>query len=142
MLAGRWYSSGFCLPGYGCCAAQSSLRPVRDKKGGTHMSARPETSTPAAPASTATPSSRLLGGRISRWIAVILIVAAILVFFSVANDDWFTIVNYTLIAAIAAISLNVLSGYTGQVSIGIAFFLVICVYSAIYLGVDLAYCTF
>jgi branched-chain amino acid transport system permease protein len=61
-------------------------------------------------------------------------VAVILIFFSVANDDWFTIVNYTLIAAIAAIALNVLSGYTGQVSLGIAFFMAIGAYTAAYLG--------
>src|SRR5207247_8695023 len=117
------HSPDYSLPGYDSCVAHSTLRPVRDKKGGTHMSAQPKTSTPSTPASTAEPSSRLLGGRISRWIAVILIVAVILIFFSVANADWFTIVNYTLIAAIAAIALNVLSGYTGQVSLGIAFFM-------------------
>src|SRR5205823_12986188 len=94
-LPARWHRTDYSLPGYDSCAAHSTLRPVRDKKGGTHMSARPETRTPAAPASTAAPSSRLLGGRISRWIAVVLLVAVILVFFSVANDDWFTIVNYT-----------------------------------------------
>lgn len=60
-----------------------------------------------------------------------------LVFFSVANDDWFTIVNYTLIAAIASLSLNVLSGYTGQISLGIAFFMAIGAYTAAYFGGDL-----
>ncbi|HJT56073.1 MAG TPA: branched-chain amino acid ABC transporter permease, partial [Ktedonobacteraceae bacterium] len=79
-------------------------------------------------------SSRLLGGKASRWIAVILIVIVIVVFFSVADDDWFSIANYTLIAAIAAISLNVLSGYTGQISLGIAFFMAIGAYTAAYLG--------
>lgn len=98
------------------------------------MSAQPKTSTPSTSAPAAAPSSRLLGGRVSRWIAVILLVAVILVFFSVANDDWFTIVNYTLIAAIATVALNVLSGYTGQVSLGIAFFMAIGAYTAAYLG--------
>jgi branched-chain amino acid transport system permease protein len=96
------------------------------------MSVSPKVST----TSTALPSSRLLGGRASRWIAGILVVAVILVFFSTANDDWFTIANYTLIAAIAALSLNVLSGYTGQVSLGIAFFMAIGAYTAAYLGGD------
>jgi branched-chain amino acid transport system permease protein len=94
------------------------------------MSAYPKAGT----ASTAPPSPRFLGGRTSRWIAVFLLVAVSLIFFSVANDDWFTIVNYTLIAAIAAIGLNVLSGYTGQVSLGIAFFMAIGAYTAAYLG--------
>src|SRR4029077_15400797 len=94
------------------------------------MSAPPKASTP----STSVLSSRILGGRTSRWIAVILIVVVIVVFFSVANDDWFSIANYTLIAAIAAISLNVLSGYTGQISLGIAFFMAIGAYTTAYLG--------
>jgi branched-chain amino acid transport system permease protein len=61
-------------------------------------------------------------------------VVAIVVFFSVATDDWLTIVNYTLIAAIASLGLNVLSGYTGQVSLGIAFFMAIGAYTAAVLG--------
>ncbi len=72
----------------------------------------------------------------SRWIASMLVVAVMLVFFSTANDDWFTIANYTLLAAIAALSLNVLSGYTGQVSLGIAFFMAIGAYTAAFLGGD------
>jgi branched-chain amino acid transport system permease protein len=94
------------------------------------MSTPPKTSA----TSTASLPSQLLGGKASRWIAVILLVAGSLIFFSVANDDWFTIVNYTLIAAIAALALNVLSGYTGQVSLGIAFFMAIGAYTAAYLG--------
>ncbi|HLX56158.1 MAG TPA: branched-chain amino acid ABC transporter permease [Ktedonobacteraceae bacterium] len=96
------------------------------------MSASPKASTPP----TAVPSSRILRGKASRWIAAILVVAIIVIFFSVANDDWFTIVNYTLIAAIAALALNVLSGYTGQISLGIAFFMAIGAYTAAYLGGD------
>jgi branched-chain amino acid transport system permease protein len=92
------------------------------------------TSPKASTASTAVPSSRLLGGRAPRWITIVLVVAVILIFFSVASDDWLTIANYTLIAAIAAIALNVLSGYTGQVSLGIAFFMAIGAYTAAYLG--------
>jgi len=86
------------------------------------------------PAATPAPPSRLLRSRASRWIATILIVAVLLIFFSVGNDDWFTIVNYTLIAAIAALALNVLSGYTGQISLGIAFFMAIGAYTAAFFG--------
>ncbi|HLQ11342.1 MAG TPA: branched-chain amino acid ABC transporter permease [Ktedonobacteraceae bacterium] len=98
------------------------------------MSASSKASATSTPASTAAPPSRLLRSRVSRLIATILIVAVILIFFSVASDDWFTIVNYSLIAAIAALALNVLSGYTGQVSLGIAFFMAIGAYTAAYLG--------
>jgi branched-chain amino acid transport system permease protein len=98
------------------------------------MSASPKASTTSTPAPTVAPPSRILRGRASRWIATILIVVVILIFFSVGNDDWFTIVNYSLIAAIAAIALNVLSGYTGQISLGIAFFMAIGAYTAAYLG--------
>jgi branched-chain amino acid transport system permease protein len=65
-----------------------------------------------------------------------IIVLALLAFFLVANEDWLTIVNYTLIDAIAVLSLNVLSGYTGQVSLGIAFFMAIGAYTAALLGGD------
>jgi len=61
-----------------------------------------------------------------------LIVIAI--FFLVANDDLMAIANDTIIAAIAALALNVLSGYTGQVSLGIAFFMAVGAYTAAWLG--------
>jgi branched-chain amino acid transport system permease protein len=76
---------------------------------------------------------RLLGS-LSRWIALCLAVVAVIVFFSITTEDWLTIVNYTLIAAIASLALNVLSGYTGQVSLGIAFFMSIGAYTAAVLG--------
>ena len=76
---------------------------------------------------------RLLGS-LSRWIALCLALVAVIVFFSVTTEDWLTIVNYTLIAAIASLALNVLSGYTGQVSLGIAFFMSIGAYTAAVLG--------
>ena len=77
---------------------------------------------------------RLLGS-LSRWIALCLAVVVVIIFFSVATDDWLTIVNFTLIAAIASLGLNVLSGYTGQVSLGIAFFMSIGAYTAALLAV-------
>jgi len=76
---------------------------------------------------------RLLGS-LSRWIALCLIVVVTIVFFSVATEDWFTIVNFTLIAAIASLGLNILSGYAGQVSLGMAFFMSIGAYTAAVLG--------
>jgi branched-chain amino acid transport system permease protein len=76
---------------------------------------------------------RLLGRR-SRWLGFGIGVLLVIVFFSFASEDWFSIVNYTMIAAIAALSLNVLSGYAGQVSLGITFFMAIGAYAAALLG--------
>lgn len=70
----------------------------------------------------------------SRWIVAGLIVAITSLFFLFATDDWFSIVNYTLIAAIAALGLNVLSGYTGQISLGHSFFMAVGAYTAAVLG--------
>lgn len=79
---------------------------------------------------------RLLNSR-SRWISLGIVVLLSVAFFLTASEDWLTIVNYTLIAAIAALSLNVLSGYTGQVSLGITFFMAIGAYTSAWLGGDL-----
>ena len=98
------------------------------------MSVSPKASVASTPTVNADPTSRLLRSRASRWIATLLVVAVVAIFFSVGNDDWFTIANYTLIAAIAALALNVLSGYTGQVSLGIAFFMAIGAYTSAFLG--------
>lgn len=71
---------------------------------------------------------------LSRWLLAGIIGLATVLFFAVAGDDWFSIVNNTLIAAIAALALNVLSGYTGQISLGISFFMAIGAYTAALLG--------
>jgi len=71
---------------------------------------------------------------ISRWLALGIGILAVIVFFTFASEDWFTIVNFTLIAAIASLSLNVLSGYAGQISLGISFFMAIGAYTSALLG--------
>lgn len=71
---------------------------------------------------------------LSRWIITGILLLATILFFTIASDDWFTIVNNTLIAALAALALNVLSGYTGQISLGHAFFMAIGAYTAALLG--------
>lgn len=71
---------------------------------------------------------------LSRWIITGILLLAAILFFTIASDDWFTIVNNTLIAALAALALNVLSGYTGQISLGHAFFMAIGAYTAALLG--------
>ena len=53
------------------------------------------------------------------------------------DDFWLSILNYAGIAAIGAIGLNLLTGYTGQVSLGHAFFLGCGAYVAAQVGGEL-----
>jgi branched-chain amino acid transport system permease protein len=78
----------------------------------------------------------LLGSARSR---ALLVFGAILLglVFLFGGDTWLTILNYTLVAAVGALALNVLSGYTGQISLGIAFFMGIGAYTTAWLGGDL-----
>jgi len=73
-------------------------------------------------------------GTASRRAALGFGVVLLALFLLTGNDLWLSIANYTLIYAIAALGLNVLSGYTGQISLGIAFFMSIGAYTAIWLG--------
>ena len=50
---------------------------------------------------------------------------------------WLSVLNYAGIAAIGAIGLNLLTGYTGQVSLGHAFFIGAGAYTAAVVGGDL-----
>lgn len=79
------------------------------------------------------PPPRLLRNT-RQWFALTIGILLLLLFFAVASEDWLTIANYTMIAAIAALGLNVLSGYAGQVSLGISFFMAIGAYTAAFLG--------
>lgn len=56
--------------------------------------------------------------------------------FLFGGDSWLTILDYTLVAGVGALSLNVLSGYTGQISLGITFFMGIGAYTTTLLGGD------
>ncbi|MGZ3600872.1 MAG: branched-chain amino acid ABC transporter permease [Ktedonobacterales bacterium] len=55
-------------------------------------------------------------------------------FFLIGSDQWMSIANYMMIYAIATLGLNVLSGYAGQVSLGLAFFMAVGAYTAAWLG--------
>jgi branched-chain amino acid transport system permease protein len=90
-------------------------------------------STAKAPDQATTASARLLGSP-GRLLLIALLALALVAFFFTGSDSWMSVVNYALIAAIAAIGLNVLSGYAGQVSLGIAFFMAIGAYTAAFLG--------
>lgn len=54
-----------------------------------------------------------------------------------ADPFWLSVLNYAGIAAIGAIGLNLLTGYTGQVSLGHAFFIGAGAYTAAAVGGDL-----
>lgn len=66
----------------------------------------------------------------SRFGLGLLVVAWLLVPQVVTDDFWLTVLNYAGISAIAALGLNLLTGYTGQISLGHAFFLGIGAYAA------------
>jgi branched-chain amino acid transport system permease protein len=55
----------------------------------------------------------------------------------VADDFWLSVLDYAGIAAIGAIGLNLLTGYTGQVSLGHAFFIGAGAYTAAQVGGEL-----
>ena len=55
---------------------------------------------------------------------------------NVIDDHWLYILNYCAVFAIGAIGLNILTGFTGQVSLGHAFFIGCGAYTTAYLGVQ------
>jgi branched-chain amino acid transport system permease protein len=95
------------------------------------------TSTSSTPATAVSPTEaaprRLLGSARSRFL-LIAGVLALAVVFLIAGDSWLTVLDTMMIYAIAALGLNVLSGYAGQISLGTAFFMGIGAYTAAWLG--------
>ena len=79
---------------------------------------------------------RLYRTRWSKAGLAALIAAYVLVPQVVISDFWLSILDYAGIAAIAAIGLNLLTGYTGQVSLGHAFFIGAGAYTASVVGGD------
>lgn len=71
------------------------------------------------------------------WLWLALVLAAIVALPFALEDFWLSVLTFTAISAIAAIGLNLLTGFTGQVSLGHAFFLGLGAYTAAYLGGDL-----
>jgi len=66
-----------------------------------------------------------------RWIVIALIAAAYLVPLSIANEYWLQAVLIPLVVyALAALGLNILTGYAGQVSLGTGGFMAVGAYSA------------
>lgn len=95
------------------------------------LSRRPEALHTSYEQSTAIFPTR--GGRIGMLLlAVVAVVAPF-----VLTDFWLAVINFAAIAAIGAIGLNLLTGFTGQVSLGHAFFIGLGAYTAGYMGGNL-----
>lgn len=70
-------------------------------------------------------------------VRLALFVAALLIFPFFANRYWLTLANQIGIATIGALGLNILTGYTGQISLGQGAFLAVGAYSAGLLVINL-----
>jgi len=92
-------------------------------------------STPTPVALAASTSARTGPFSSSRNRGLLLVGVLLLgIIFLFGGDGWVSVLDFTLVMAIAALGLNVLSGYAGQVSLGIAFFMGVGAYTAGWLG--------
>ncbi|HZX94175.1 MAG TPA: branched-chain amino acid ABC transporter permease [Myxococcales bacterium] len=66
--------------------------------------------------------------------ALVVFVVALFAFPLVATSYWLDVANRAAIAVIAAMGLNILTGYTGQISLGNAAFLAVGAYTTAFLG--------
>src|SRR6476620_10335602 len=74
---------------------------------------------------------------IARWaVAAIIVLFAVIVPLSLHDYD-LSIINLSLIAVVGALGLNILVGYTGQISVGPAAFMTVGAYTAANLAVHL-----
>ena len=64
----------------------------------------------------------------------ILFVAAIALPLVVSSGFWISVLTFAGISAVAAIGLNLLTGYAGELSIGHSFFVAVGAYSAVFFG--------
>lgn len=94
----------------------------------------------SAPTATTTPSPApgaarrgLLRSSRNRALLLFGIILLALIFLF-GGDGWVSVLDFAMVAAIAALGLNVLSGYAGQISLGIAFFMGVGAYTAGWLG--------
>ncbi|MGH9198687.1 MAG: branched-chain amino acid ABC transporter permease, partial [Acidimicrobiia bacterium] len=79
---------------------------------------------------------RIFQSAFTRFWMVVLLVSLVALPFAL-TDFWISVFNFTAIASLGAIGLNLLTGFTGQVSLGHAFFIGLGAYTAGYLGGDL-----
>ena len=80
------------------------------------------------------PPLRLVGTRGGRIGVVLFVVLVLAIPLNTSSTYWLGILNAAGIAAIAAIGLNVLTGYAGQLSLGQAFFVGIGAFVTQYVG--------
>lgn len=69
-------------------------------------------------------------------ILILLPLHALPFFGFLGDSDWMLLINRTLIFAIGALGLNLLTGVAGQVSLGHAFFMAVGAYTAVVVGGD------
>src|SRR5690348_10864975 len=94
-------------------------------------SARPPRTMPRRPEQTL----RLFGSRTQfLWIVALVVVWVMLP--NLLTDFWLDVLARCGLAAVGAIGLNLLTGYTGQISLGHAFFIGCCAYVAGWFGVQ------
>jgi len=77
---------------------------------------------------------RLFPTRWSRNLTLALIAGVAVFPLVVRNEFWITVLLFVGATAVGALGLNLLTGFTGQVSLGHAFFLGVGAYTACYLG--------
>jgi branched-chain amino acid transport system permease protein len=78
---------------------------------------------------------RVRSVRLGAWLTLAAIAVGLMLPFFL-DDFWISTLVFVLIGAIGGLGLNVLTGYTGQVSLGHAFFLGVGAYTAAWLGMD------
>jgi len=79
----------------------------------------------------------LLAGRWER-IGFALLAVLVLVYPWVVSNNWVTVANLALVAIVGSVALMILTGFTGQISLGHAAFLALGAYTTAILGTQFA----
>ena len=79
----------------------------------------------------------LLAGRWER-IGLVLLAVVVIAYPFVASTNWVTVANLALVAIVGSVALMILTGFTGQISLGHAAFLAIGAYTTAILGAQFA----
>src|SRR5215216_3054588 len=74
---------------------------------------------------------------IARWTIVALVVLFVVILPLSLHEYYLSVINLSLIAIVGALGLNILVGYTGQISVGHAAFMSVGAYTAANLAVKL-----
>jgi branched-chain amino acid transport system permease protein len=74
---------------------------------------------------------------IARWTVAAIIVLFVVILPATLHEYYLSIINLSLIAIVGALGLNILVGYTGQISVGHAAFMSVGAYTAANLAVKL-----